>query len=179
MRAQAFPGNHGSPFRQSVTPDNRNIWPGFHELGLFRAEAANANFGQGNAHLHHASLNGGMRKWRTLILLAQVAMCIDVYNRQVGKIITYSCNWRSRKRVLAANCKRKLPSLQDFTHGIARSSQGGSMIHPAVIKSRTSVYTSFDGAPIEFLIVQFHLAGGIKNRLRPMFGAFHIAHAIL
>ncbi len=43
-------------------------------------------------------------------------MCIDVYNREIGKIIAYGGNRRSREGVLATNCEGELSALQDFMH---------------------------------------------------------------
>src|SRR5260370_32482371 len=81
--------------------------------------------------------------------------------------------------MLAANGERQVSMLQNFAHSITRSFERSGMIHAAIIQCRARVYAGFDGTPVEFLVVQLHLARGSKNRLWPMFGAFQIANAVL
>ena len=81
--------------------------------------------------------------------------------------------------MLAANGERQVSTLQNFAHSITCSFERSGMIHAAVIQCRARVYAGFDGTPVEFLVVQLHLARGSQNRLWPMFGAFQIANAVL
>src|SRR5260370_36145038 len=81
--------------------------------------------------------------------------------------------------MLTANGERQVSMLQNFAHSITRSFERSGMIHAAIIQCRARVYAGFDGTPVEFLVVQLHLARGSKNRLWPMFGAFQIANAVL
>src|SRR5260370_16870544 len=81
--------------------------------------------------------------------------------------------------MLTANGERQVSMLQNFAHSITRSFERSGMIHAAIIQCRARVYAGFDGTPVEFLVVQLHLARGSKNRLWPMFGPFQIATPLL
>src|SRR5258708_20718235 len=81
--------------------------------------------------------------------------------------------------MLTANGERQVSTLQNFAHSITSSFERRGMIHAAIIQCRARVYAGFDGTPVEFLVVQLHLARGSKNRLWPMLGAFQIANAVL
>src|SRR5260370_39943172 len=81
--------------------------------------------------------------------------------------------------MLAANGERQVSMLQNFAHSITRSFERRGMLHAAIIQCRAREYAGFDGTPVEFLVVQLHLARRSKNRFSPMFGAFQIANAVL
>src|SRR5690348_1743925 len=81
--------------------------------------------------------------------------------------------------MLATKDKGKLTVLQYFSRGCACCLKRGCVIHAPVIEGRACMYAYFNGTPVQFFIIEFHLAGSIEDRLRPAFGAFHIAHAIL
>src|SRR5579859_996890 len=53
------------------------------------------------------------------------------------------------------------------------------MIHSLVIQDGTCVDACLNGAAIKFLIIEFHLAGGIQDGLWPMLCPFHITYTIL
>src|SRR5690348_16577815 len=106
-------------------------------------------------------------------------MSVDVDDGQIRKSFAHRGYGRSRKGVFATKRKGELAAPQHFAHCFAGSFKGGSVIHIRVIKRGAGIDANFNGAPVEFLVVEFHLAGGSENRLWPMFGAFYIADTIL
>src|SRR5579859_336865 len=178
MFAQALPGHCGLAPAQLIAPYDGYIGTRFHKFRLFGAETANANFCQGNAHIDDAPFDGGVGELRAFVLVAQISMRVDMYNSEVGEKFARGGDGRRGKRMLATKYERKLTALQYFARGCAGGLKGGGVIHAPVIEGRARIYACFNGTPVQFFIVEFHLAGCIEYRLRPAFGAFHIAHTI-
>src|ERR1700694_2856688 len=80
--------------------------------------------------------------------------------------------------MFSAEYERELSAYQDFSHGVSGRFEGGGMIHTAIFEGRTGMDSHFDGTPVQLLIVEFHLAGSIEDRLWPVRGAFYIANAV-